>query len=200
MFVKRLDDLRAAGAEKVLCGGKARTVRFLTAADGMGFTLSDVRIAPGMDQMLWYKNHWEANYVVSGRGTLEETKMGKSSPLEAGVIYSVGPKDLHRIVALDDIHIISIFNPPLSGNEAHDADGAYQATGRVPPGRGTMFVRHLTNCARRAAKKPSPAARHAPCVSSCKRTASVLRWPTSNLPRATATRSGTRTTGKRTTF
>ena len=143
MFVKRLDDLRAAGAEKVLCGGKARTVRFLTAADGMGFTLSDVRIAPGMDQMLWYKNHWEANYVVSGRGTLEETKMGKSSPLEAGVIYSVGPKDLHRIVALDDIHIISIFNPPLSGNEAHDADGAYQATGRVPPGRGTMFVKTL---------------------------------------------------------
>ena len=73
-------------------------MRFLTAADGMGFTLSDVRIAPGMDQMLWYKNHWEANYVVSGRGTLEETKMGKSSPLEAGVIYSVGPKDLplHR--------------------------------------------------------------------------------------------------------
>ena len=143
MFVKRLGDLRREGREKVLCDGKARTVRFLTTDDGMGFTMSDVRLEPGMDQILWYKNHWEANYVAAGKGTLEDTGTGQTWPLEVGVIYAVGPKDRHRIVAHQPMHIVSIFNPPLSGNEAHDGDGSYEPTGRVPPGRGTMFVKSL---------------------------------------------------------
>jgi quercetin dioxygenase-like cupin family protein len=153
MFVKRLDDLRAAGAEKVLCAGKARTVRFLTAADGMGFTMSDVQLEPGMDQVMWYKNHWEANYVAAGTGTLEDTGTGRTWPLEAGVIYAVGPKDRHRIAARENMHIVSIFNPPLSGNEAHDSDGAYEPTGKVPPGRGAMFVKTLNELRRAGREK-----------------------------------------------
>src|SRR5437773_9995981 len=44
VFVKTLKDLKAAGREKVVAGGSARTVRFLTKDDGLGFTMSDVRL------------------------------------------------------------------------------------------------------------------------------------------------------------
>ncbi len=141
MFVRDFDDLRNGDAEKVLCGGKAHVVRLLTAADGMGFSMSDVRLERGMDRVLWYKNHWEANYVIGGHGTLEDTQSGRSQPLDAGVMYAVGPKDRHRIVVDADMHVISIFNPPLSGEETHDEDGAYNPTGKVPPGRDVMFVK-----------------------------------------------------------
>jgi L-ectoine synthase len=143
MFVKTLSDLKARGLERVLCGGKARSVRFLTKADGLGFTVSDVHLAPGTDQILWYKNHWEANYIVLGDGSVEDTRSGQSWKLEPGVIYSVGPKDRHRVRARTELYIISIFNPPLVGDEAHDADGSYAPSGEVPPGRGTMFVKSV---------------------------------------------------------
>ncbi len=145
MFAKTLDGLRSAGAEKVLCDGKVRSTRFLTATDGMGFAMSDVRLDAGLEQDLWYKNHWEANYVVAGTGHVEESGSGQTWPLEAGIIYTVGPKDRHRVVAESDVHIISIFDPPITGNEAHDADGSYAPSGPVPPGRGTMFVKTLTD-------------------------------------------------------
>jgi L-ectoine synthase len=118
-------------------------VRFLTTADGMGFTMSDVRLEAGMDDVLWYKNHWEANYVVSGTGSVQDTGSGQTWAFEPGMLYSVGPKDRHRLTADTAVHIVSIFNPPLSGDEAHDSDGAYEPTGKVPPGRGTMFVKTL---------------------------------------------------------
>ena len=143
MFVKTLEELRARGVEKVLCEGKARTVRFLNTDDGMGFTMADVRLSPGMDSVLWYKNHWEANYVVAGRGTLTDLTTGESWPMEPGMLNMVGPNDRHRVVADSDMHIISVFNPPLRGDEKHDADGAYEPSGPVPPGKPRMFVKTL---------------------------------------------------------
>ena len=143
MFVKTLADLKARGQERVLCNGNIRTVRFLTRADGLGFTVSDVRVSAGIDQILWYRNHIEANFVVSGEGTVEDTNSGRSWKLEPGVIYVVGPKDRHRILSTTDMYIISVFNPPLTGNERHDADGTYEPGGEIPPGRDTMFVKHL---------------------------------------------------------
>lgn len=143
MFVRTLDGLRRAGSEKLLCGGQVHSTRFLTAADGMGFSMSDVRLAAGLDQQLWYKNHWEANHVIAGTGTVEDIPSSQSWPLEPGVIYTVGPKDRHRVRTESDMHIVSIFDPPLTGNEAHDADGAFEPSGPVPVGRGTMFVKSL---------------------------------------------------------
>ena len=35
--------------------------------------MADVRLSPGMNSVLWYKNHWEANFVVTGCGTLTDT-------------------------------------------------------------------------------------------------------------------------------
>ncbi len=143
MFIKTPEQLRAAGKEYFHCDGALRTVRYLTKPDGMGFSVSDVYCSAGFDEILWYKHHWEANYIVAGRGILEEISSNKTWELEPGMVYTVGPKDRHRIHAMDDIHAISIFNPPLSGDETYDEDGSFEPSGELLLGPGTLSVKYL---------------------------------------------------------
>lgn len=140
MFVRTVDGLRKQGREIGLSSG-ARTVRLLTAEDGMGFSLSDLTGSAGAKAALWYKNHWEANYIVSGQGAVTETATGKCWPLAPGTLYMVGPNDRHLVESAEGLRIISIFNPPLIGDETHDADGSYPPTGPIPPGPESMFVK-----------------------------------------------------------
>ena len=76
----------------------------------------------------------EANFIVSGSGELEEVATGRRWPLEAGTMYVVGPKDRHVVRSSKELRIVSVFNPPIVGDETHDADGSYPPTGPVPPG------------------------------------------------------------------
>lgn len=142
MFVRTVDELAAQGRVLSLVNNTTTSARLLTAADGIGFSYSDVRAAKGSDGTLWYKNHWEANYFISGRSTLEDLTTGQKWTLEAGSLYVVGPNDRHRLIALEDEHHISIFCPPLRGGERHDKDGAYEPSGPVPKTDRRMFVRH----------------------------------------------------------
>lgn len=134
MFVKRADEMRRAGKEMVAANGQARTIRMLTKADDIGFGFSDVHLAKGADATLWYKHHWEANHIISGTGEVTDLGTGQSWKLEPSVSYNVGPKDRHRLRAHTDLHLVSIFCPPLVGNEQHDEDGALAPSGPVPPG------------------------------------------------------------------
>ena len=134
MFVKTLKDLKAAGREKIVAGGSARTVRFLTRDDGLGFTMSDVRLDAGQQNVLWYKHHWEANYILEGRGEVRDLTTDETWVLEPGVMYIVGPDDRHSMRAITDLHLVSIFNPPLAGDEVHDEHGTLPPSGPVPRG------------------------------------------------------------------
>ena len=134
MIVKTYQALKSAGREKVVANGSARTLRFLTQADGMGFTISDVHLAAGAENTLWYKHHWEANYIIAGKGEVKDLGTGQVHALEPGVMYIVGPKDRHSMNAITDLHLISVFNPPLRGDEQHDAEGTLPPSGPLPPG------------------------------------------------------------------
>lgn len=134
MFVKRADAMRAAGEELTVGGGQIRTLRLLTKADGLPFGFSDVHFVPGAENVLWYKHHWELNHILSGSGEVADLTTGESWKLEPGTTYNVGPKDRHRVRAHTELHLLSVFSPPLVGDERHDADGAFRPTGPVPPG------------------------------------------------------------------
>ena len=97
MFLRRVDEMRAAGKEIVTANGQAHVVRALTKSDGLGFSFSDVNLTAGASTVLWYKHHWEANYIVSGTGLVEDLNTGESWKLEADMAYNVGPKDRHRL-------------------------------------------------------------------------------------------------------
>ncbi len=124
MFVRRAEQMRQAGHEMVVANGQARTIRMITAADQVGFSLSDVHLAAGVATDLWYKHHQEANFVISGSGQVEDLTTGEVWALAPETVYCVGPEDRHRLSATSDLHLLSVFCPPLRGDEQHDADGA----------------------------------------------------------------------------
>ncbi len=134
MFVRRTAELREEGREIVVANGKARSIRMITAHDQMGFSLSDVRLDAGTEAELWYKHHWEANYIIAGSGRVEDRTTGEVWELAPHCLYCVGPEDRHLLTAGTNLHILSVFCPPLAGDEQHDADGALAPSGPVPPG------------------------------------------------------------------
>lgn len=96
MFVRSFEDRQKAGMVKSLVNNTTQSARFLTAADGLGFSYNDNRIGNGSDINLWYKHHWEANYIVSGQGEVTDLTSGQKWTLGPGVLYVVGPNDRHR--------------------------------------------------------------------------------------------------------
>ena len=145
MLIRTMDQLEAEGRVISISHGRATAVRLLTKSDRLGFSLSEARASLAGQSDLWYKNHWEANYVRSGNVTLEDRSTGERWQLEPGMLYCVGPKDRHRIIRDEpsDMRIISVFNPPIEGDETHDEDGAYPPTGDIPPGKERMFVKTI---------------------------------------------------------
>ena len=101
------------------------TPRFLLAEDGVGFTLNETTVEAGSEQVMWYKNHVEANYVISGEGEVEDLETGQIYRLRPGTTYTLNGHERHRIRAKTRMKLICVFTPPLTGREVHDADGAY---------------------------------------------------------------------------
>ena len=143
MFIRTLEDVRGTDRCRVLLNGALHSARYLAAADGMGFSLHVNRSEPCPPMTLWYKNHWEANYVIRGEGLLEDLSSGQSWPMRAGVVYVVGPKHRHRFRADSELQAISIFNPPLLPDMDYDEDGSLDASGEIPPGPGALLVKQL---------------------------------------------------------
>ncbi len=127
MIVRRLDELRQTDAAAKVAHGTVEVVRYLLADDDAGFSVSDVVAPAGTENTLQYKNHVEANLVLEGEGTVEDLATGEVHTLAPGTIYVVYPTDRHVVRAITDVRLISIFNPPLVGDETHDADGGYPA-------------------------------------------------------------------------
>jgi L-ectoine synthase len=142
MFIRTLDELEKLGRIRRPLGTDAfRSARFLTAADGMGYSYNENRVAKGTDAVIWLKHHWEANFIISGRGEVTDLSRDETWSLEAGVLYVVGPNDRHRLQLSEDSHYVSIFCPPLRGDETFDKDGGYTASGPIAPTDRRMFAK-----------------------------------------------------------
>lgn len=141
----------------MLANGEATSVRLLTKADRIGFSLSIVTLNKSLAFDLWYKNHWETNYIVSGSGELTDKESRQCWGLNDGTIYCVGPRDRHQLKANTNLKIVSIFCPAVYGNEVHDEDGSYPKTGDIPIGPEKMFVRTPTKTHGNSEGTSSPA-------------------------------------------
>ncbi len=154
MFIRSFHDTEASGNVVPISHGKSTAVRVLLKKDGLGFSLSEARCGAGNKSRLWYKNHWEANYVRAGKGSLLNRTTGQTWDLYPGVMYCVGPNDQHSVINTNDpLRIVSVFNPPITGLESHDEEGAYPPTGEVPLGQESMFVRSIDELIGTIAKK-----------------------------------------------
>jgi L-ectoine synthase len=126
MIVRALDEI--IGSPSHVKGETWESRRMLLSGDGMGFSLSDTIIKAGSEQRLHYKHHLEANYCISGRGEIVDLKTGKAYPIVPGTLYALDQHDEHILRAIDgELRIVCVFNPPLTGQERHQADGSYAA-------------------------------------------------------------------------
>jgi L-ectoine synthase len=73
-----------------------------------------------------YQNHLESVYCISGSGEVQTLADNKTYPIEPGTLYILDKHDEHVLRAHSEMKMACVFNPPLSGSEVHNAEGAYE--------------------------------------------------------------------------
>lgn len=101
--------------------GNGTSHRFLLESDGMGFTLCHTVVEAGTRSSLQYRRHLEACYCIAGRGQVVTADGSVEHELRPGVLYALDAHDPHFLIAAPDVdlELISVFNPPLRGDERH---------------------------------------------------------------------------------
>ncbi|MFT2112738.1 ectoine synthase [Marinomonas sp. 2405UD68-3] len=72
-----------------------------------------------------YGIHFEVVYCVSGKGHIEDIESGIIHRIEPGTCYVLDKHDRHNLCADEDITVLCVFTPPLTGQETHDESGSY---------------------------------------------------------------------------
>lgn len=126
MKIVKLDEI--IGTENDVNGGNWSSRRLLLKKDGMGFSLHDTIIRAGTETHIWYQNHLEAVYCIEGDGEVETIDDGKVYKITPGTVYALDKHDNHLLRGgKEDMRVVCVFNPPLSGREVHDENGVYPA-------------------------------------------------------------------------
>ena len=115
MFIRSRDDVPA------IEWGQGTSERLLTAKDNMGFAVAHTVVRAGSEAALQYRNHLEACYCIAGSGAVYNAYRSVRYDIKPGTIYVLDEHDAHYLSASDheDMELISIFNPPITGEEAH---------------------------------------------------------------------------------
>jgi len=119
--------VRAKSNVKVVDWGNGLSYRFLVERDAMGFTVAHTLVRAGTRSRLQYTRHLEACYCIAGRGEVITADGTVSHTIEPGVMYALDQHDAHHLVAGPeaDLELISVFSPPLRGDERHDLEHGY---------------------------------------------------------------------------
>jgi L-ectoine synthase len=130
MIVRKLKTIRAS--ENNVKSDGWESARLLLAGDGMGFSFHLTKLYAGSELRMHYKHHLEAVMVLKGTGTIEDLGTGETHELRPGVLYALNENDEHIVRPETDILTACVFNPPVTGGEVHDKDGAYPAPAAEP--------------------------------------------------------------------
>lgn len=120
MFMRMKDELQG------VMWGNGTSHRLLTEGDNMGFTVCHTVVFKGTESRLQYRRHLEACYCISGSGEVISADGSTRLEVKPGIIYALDNHDAHILRAdeNEDMHLISVFNPPLTGNEKHQLDAS----------------------------------------------------------------------------
>jgi L-ectoine synthase len=123
VIVRTLSEVEGTKADAR--GEKWRSLRMLTRADGMGFTLTHTSIQPGMEIELRYLHHLEACLCIEGELEVEDLATGERHAVGPGTLYALDRHDHHVVRSKTDARLVCVFSPALAGDETHDATGGY---------------------------------------------------------------------------
>lgn len=125
MIVRKVRDTQ--GTDRHVHSKGWDSIRLLLQGDGMGFSFHVTTMHAGAQLRMHYQNHLEAVLVLEGTGTIEDLGSGTTHRLEPGVMYALDAHDRHVVRPETDIVCACVFNPPVTGKEVHDENGAYPA-------------------------------------------------------------------------
>lgn len=113
--------IRTTAATPPVDWGNGLSHRLITHDDGMGFAVAHTIVNAGTRSALEYRRHLEACYCIGGHGQVISADGDTVHDIRPGVIYALNRHDPHFLVASTDepLHLVSIFNPPLNGDERH---------------------------------------------------------------------------------
>ncbi len=126
MIVRQLQEAEESGRKIVDPKGNWDSTRMLLKDDNMGFSFHITTIYKGADFQMHYQNHLESVYCMSGKGEVETLDDGKVYPITPGTLYILDKHDKHVLRAFEEMKMACVFNPPLTGKEVHNAEGAYE--------------------------------------------------------------------------
>lgn len=131
MKVLDIKDLSGTSREVHCPNGGFISKRALIEGDNMGFSLHQTFIPKGPPQHWHYKYHLEACFCISGYGLLTDLSNYKQYEIKPNMVYVLDKHDDHLFQAIEDVVLLSIFNPPVVGDEVHDEHGVYQINKEV---------------------------------------------------------------------
>ena len=129
MIVRNLEQAEKDGRKIVDPKGNWDSTRLLLKDDQMGFSFHITTIFKGADFQMHYQNHLESVYCISGQGEVETLDDGKKYAIKPGTVYILDKHDKHVLRAFEEMKMACVFNPPVTGREVHNAEGAYELEG-----------------------------------------------------------------------
>lgn len=123
MKVRTIEQTKDTEREVKFTGGTS--FRPVLAKDGLGFSVHKTVVDKG--RWHWhYKNHLESCYCIEGKGLLHNLETGQSFEINPDTVYMLDNHDDHEFEAFEETILISVFNPPIVGDESHDKNGNYK--------------------------------------------------------------------------
>lgn len=123
MKVRNLSDLEGTDRDVQAKTWKSR--RFILAEDKVGFSFNDTILYAGTSTHMHYKHHIESVYCIEGRAELKDVKTGEVHEITPGTMYLLDEHDEHELTVLEDVRMMCVFTPALTGDETHDEHGVY---------------------------------------------------------------------------
>ncbi|CAJ1580364.1 ectoine synthase [[Mycobacterium] wendilense] len=113
------------GTERDVADAAWRSKRIILAGDGVGFSFHETTINANSVSEFQYRHHVEAVWVVEGAGVLTNLENGDEFKLEPGTMYLLDGHEKHRVTCHEQLRMLCVFNPPVTGQEVHDETGTY---------------------------------------------------------------------------
>ena len=124
MIVTSLNDILKTDRDVQGPGWQSR--RLLLASDGMGYSMTDTIVEKGTTIEMEYKHHLEACYCIEGSGEIRRADEEVWHAITPFTLYALNQNDRHIVRAPEeDLRLICVFNPALTGQEVHREDGSY---------------------------------------------------------------------------
>jgi L-ectoine synthase len=125
MIVRTLDEVTGTERDVDAESGTWRSRRIILARERVGFSIHHTIMYAGTETTMWYAHHVEAVYCMLGSGTLTDEETGHTHEIVPGTLYLLDGHERHTVRPTTDLHLMCVFNPPVTGREVHDENGVY---------------------------------------------------------------------------